>query len=383
MFGVYCLKKEEFIVFGKPDITDAEATSVSEVIKSGWLSTGDVCHKFEREFQGYIGSGNAVAVNSCTMGLMLSMRALEIGPGDEVIVPPLTFCATVNAILAVGAKPVFADVTTNGHIDPSEIESSITSKTKAVIPVHYTGSTCDMEEIRRIGIHNGIHIIEDAAHAFGGCNSDHMKIGSLSDFACFSLYATKNITCGEGGMVIVKDPKMAEKMRVLSMNGINSDSWNRYGTGPVKHYDVTDVGFKGNLSDIQAAIGRIQLKRWPFMRMRRGLIWDLYEKAFGNREKGHSTHLFTVLAEDRDYLRKFLYECGIGTGVHFKPLHLEKAYKYLGHMQGDFPFAEFIGEHTVSLPVSSTMDERDAIRVIKAVMDSKVKILSEERCPKK
>lgn len=377
------MNEEEFIVFGKPDISDAESNAVSEVLKSGWLSTGSVTHKFEVDFQEFIGGGNAVAVNSCTMGLILALKALEVGPGDEVIVPPLTFCATVNAILAVGANPVFADVDTNGHLDPEEVRTAITHKTKVIMPVHYTGSSCDMDEIRSLGYHNGIAVVEDAAHAFGGRDDDNKRIGSESDFASFSFYATKNITCGEGGMLIVKDPHMAELIRELSMNGINYDAWDRYGTGPVKTYEVAEVGIKGNLSDIQSAIGLTQLKRWPFMRARRGVVWELYEKVFGDRELGHSTHLFTILADDRDYLRKYLYEHGIGTGIHFNPLHLEPAYKFLGHMLGDFPYSELIGAHTVSLPVSSTMDEDDAKRVIQAVADSKVKILEEQRCPKK
>jgi dTDP-4-amino-4,6-dideoxygalactose transaminase len=184
-------------------------------------------------------------------------------------------------------------------------------------------------------------------------------------------------------MLLVRDKKIAEKIRVLSMNGLSADSWKRYGTSPIKSYQVIEAGLKGNMSDIHAAIGRTQLKRWPFMKMRRDAIWKIYEEAFGKREKGHSTHLFTIMAEDRDFIRKFLYEKGIGTGVHFNPLHLEPAYRFMGHMSGDFPFAELIGAHTVSLPISSTMTEEDARRVVSEVSNSKVHILKEERCPKR
>lgn len=377
------MTKKEFIVFGRPDITKAENNAVNEVLDSKWLSTGDVCHQFEKEFQEFIGAGNAVSVNSCTMGLILSLKALDIGPGDEVILPTLTFCATLNAVLAVGANPVLVDVDTIGHIDPKEIEKVITKSTKAIIPVHYTGSSCNMSAIKYLADKHGIKVIEDAAHAFGGRDKEGNRIGSLSDFASFSFYATKNITCGEGGIVMVRDKKMADKVRMLSMNGLSLDAWNRYGNSPVKTYQISQAGLKGNLSDIQAAIGRTQLKRWPFMKIKRDNIWRIYEQAFGKREKGHSTHLFTILADDRDYLRKFMFEKGIGTGIHFNPLHLEPAYKFLGYMRNDFPFAELIGDHTVSLPVSSTMTEKDADRVLEAISSSRATILNEERHAKK
>lgn len=383
LLGVFELKGDPFIIFCKPDISKSEESEVLEVLRSGWLSTGQKCHEFEREFQEFIGSGNAVAVNSCTMGLYLSLRALDIGPGDEVILPPLTFSATLNSIFMSGAKPVFVDVDQNGQIDPDEIGHACTNKTKAIIPVHYTGASCDMESIRKIANKHGIRVIEDAAHAFGGRDDEGFRIGAYSDIACFSFYATKNITSGEGGIVLAKDRKIADRIRVLSSNGLDADSWKRYGDSKIKEYRVKEVGFKGNMSDIHAAVGLVQIKRWPFMKSRRDLIWDIYSQAFGEREEGHSTHLYTILAEDRDLLRKTLFEKGIGTGIHFNPLHLEPAYKFLGHMKNDFMYAEFIGAHTLSLPVSSTMNEKDAERVVNTVLDAKINILTEVRCKPK
>ena len=360
--------KKEFIVFGRPDISSAEYRAVLDVLESGWLSTGKVCDMFAKEFEYRIGYGYAVPVSSCTMGLYLSLKYFNIGPGDEVLLPTITFCSTANAIIATGAKPVFCEVTDSGHIDPFKLK--ITERTKAIIPVHYTGSACDMNSILSIAKDTDLKVIEDSAHAFGGKYLDsNQNIGVKGDFSCFSFYATKNVTCGEGGMVLTDDPEQAEQIRILSMNGLSSDSWNRYGSGKIKQYSIMVPGMKGNLSDIHAAIGLTQLRRWPEMKKTRDMIWEVYENYFGKKAYGHSTHLFTIEHEDRDGLREFLYENGIGSGIHFRPLHLEPAYVHFGFKEGSFPVAEGIGRRTLSLPVSSTMTREDAEFIAQKVKD--------------
>lgn len=357
-----------FVVFGKPDIGQAEKDAVLEVLDSGWLSTGPRVQAFEEAFRKHLGDGFPVAVSSCTDGLILALIASGVGPGDEVITSPLTFAATVNAIFAVGARPVFADVTPSGHIDPKQIEAVITTQTRAVIPIHYTGSTCDISEIKRIAEAHLLTVIEDAAHAFGGTYGAKGKpIGTAGDFACFSFYPTKNITSGEGGMVVCKDEQSATLVRALSLQGLSAGAHERYSKAKVKTYHVIAPGRKANMSDIHAAIGLAQLERWPVMKSRRSDVWDVYERAFGKKEAGHSQHLYTVQDKNRTELRRFLYKQGVGTGIHFHPLHLEPGYKSLGYEMNDFPMAETIGLNTLSLPVSATMSVSDALYVVDQV----------------
>jgi dTDP-4-amino-4,6-dideoxygalactose transaminase len=368
----------KFLTFGKPDITEAEIEAVAAVMRSGWLSTGSVVNEFEKAFEKFIGEGYAVAVSSCTEALRLSLAVSNAGCGHEVITSPMTFAATANAILANDSKPVFVDVTSSGHMNPDEIERNITGKTKAIIPVHYTGASADLKPILELAEKYRITVIEDAAHSFDGEYVEPMsdkipglrhKIGTVSPYTCFSFYPTKNITCGEGGMVMCRNKDIAERIKTLSMQGLSSGAWKRYGSGPIRSYEVSYAGYKGNMTDIQAAIGLTQLGRWPEMKARRDAIWTVYEDAFGLKEPGHSKHLFTIRSPKRDQLRQHLYGRGIGTGIQFSPLHLEPGYVSLGYKRGDFPKAEKIGAETVSLPVSSTMTEDDAYRVVAAVKE--------------
>ncbi len=357
-----------FLIFGKPDIGFLEKEAVMEVLDSGWLSTGTWVASFEEEFKTYLRGGFPVAVSSCTDGLILSLLAAGIGHGDEVLTTPLTFAATVNAILAVGAKPIFVDVTTEGLIDPEKIEAALMPSTKAIIPVHYTGAPCDMDRIMEIAKRNEIVVIEDAAHGFGGTYGDKgAKIGTRGDFACFSFYPTKNITSGEGGMVVCRTEASAQLVRTISMQGLSAGAHQRYGAGPVKPYHIIVPGRKANLSDIHAAIGVVQLHRWPEISQKRAAVWRVYEQAFGRKQAGHSQHLFTINVTDRNELRQNLHRKGIGTGIHFNPLHLEPAYSSFGYGPGSFRNAEILGSTTLSLPVSSTMTEDDARRVVDAV----------------
>lgn len=345
---------KNFIVFGKPDITEAEKNAVSQVLESGWLSTGKKVKEFEEEFSKYIGADNSVAVSSCTDGLILSLLAAGVGHGHEVITSPLTFAATANAIIAVGAKPVFVDVLPHGCIDVSMIEKLVNHKTRAIIPVHYTGQVCDMSQLLKVARSFNLWVIEDCAHMFG---SDYKPKG---DYASYSFYPTKNITSGEGGMVVCKNPHDADLVRILSMQGLSQGAHERYGSKKPGSYSIIAPGRKSNMSDIHASIGLTQLRRWTELKAKRDIVWDVYEKEHWKRPLGHSHHLFTIWSDHRDDLREFLYQKGIGTGIHFNPLHLEPGFEFLGYRRGDFPEAERIGGTTLSLPVSSTMSKEDA-----------------------
>ena len=355
-------RRGRFIQFGKPDIGFFEKDAVLDVLDSGWLSTGEKVKEFENEFSRVMGDYPCVAVSSCTDGLIGSLMALGIGPNDEVITTPLTFAATINAIIAVGARPVFIDVTPTGHIDPSFIDAVVTDKTRAIVPIHYTGSLCDMPTIRDIANRFNLNVVEDAAHSFG------VRYGHLiGDTACYSFYPNKNITSGEGGMVVCKTKEIAENVRRVTTQGLNTDSHMRYSAKYVAHYKVESPGIKANMSDIHAAIGLAQLKRWPQFEGKRKAIWEIYEEAFGKKPAPHSRHIYTIAVENRNAIRYRLYEAGIGTGIHFNPLHLEPAYEFLGYKPDDFPQAETIGEMTLSLPISTVMTDDDANYVVSTV----------------
>jgi dTDP-4-amino-4,6-dideoxygalactose transaminase len=374
--SVIVKKEPKFIVFGKPDIGHAEIDAVDNVLRSGWLSTGPVVKTFEEEFAAYMGGGNAVAVSSATMGLMLSLAVSCIGDSLEVITTPLTFPATINAILAMRAKPVFVDVDEHGNLDANKIKPLLTNREhriRGILPIHYGGAAAEMREIMHLAQLYDLKVIEDAAHAFGSefvgpAEGDkpgsRRKIGTIGDFSVFSFYPTKNITAGEGGMVMAKHADMAERIRTLSMQGLSSGAWKRYGSGPITQYEVLFPGYKGNMSDIHAAIGLTQLRRWPELLAKRTKVWNIYEDAFGWREPGHSKSLFMIRVKERDAFRQRMQEAGIGTGVHYNPIHLEPGFRFLGKKLGDFPMAEKIGLSTVSLPVSSVMNEEDAHRVV-------------------
>lgn len=334
-------------------------SAVMDVIRSGWIGTGKVSHQFEEEFADFHGGGHAVAVSSCTMGLLLSLKALGLGESEElcdVITTPLTFAATLNAIEQAGAYPILADVDDTGCIDPIQVQQLITEHTKAIIPVHYSGTLADVGHFRP-----GIPIVEDCAHAFGA----DFKWRGISQV--FSFYANKNITCGEGGMVLSRDKGFADHVRILSAQGLSKGSWARYGRGSVSTYSVEKIGFKGNMPDLLASIGLVQLRRWPEMKKKRERIFDIYQMAFGEMPEGHSTHFYPLRVKNRDLMREKLNEKGIGTGIHYKPLHLEPAYHYYGYKLGDFPEAEKWGEEEMSLPVSPKMTEDDAFRVVKII----------------
>ena len=351
---------EKFIVFGAPDIGEQEIQAVTEVLESGWIGTGKVAKELEEEFVKYMQGGYAIAVSSCSIGLVLALKSVGVSHGDSVITSPLTFCATVNAILQLGARPVFCDVDSRGCLDNREVLKKDLKSIAAILPVNYTGFQA------KGGYDYTIPWVEDAAHSFGGTYLGK-KQGSFGDVSVFSLYATKNITSAEGGIIWTKHKELADQLRILSQQGQTAGAWKRYSSEEPKDYEVLIPGYKANLPDVLAAIGLVQMRRWPEIKRKRDLIWNIYEQAFGPKETGHSRHLYTIQVKGRKDIRKRLFDRHIGTGIHYHPLHLEPAYKFLGYKKGDFPKAEKIGEETLSLPISAKMTTDDARRVVEEV----------------
>ena len=330
---------DRFIHFHRPSIGEEEINEVVDTLRSGWLTTGPRVARFEREFREYTGAPHAVAVNSATAGLHLALAALKIGPGDEVITTPMTFCATVQAILHVGATPVLADIGWDGNIDPEEIARRITSRTRAIIPVHMAGLPCEMNAIWELAQRHGLHVIEDAAHAAGARYEGRPgSVAGASDAVAFSFYATKNLTTGEGGMITTDRPDLAEALRMLALHGVSHEAWDRYTERGSWQYDVLAHGFKYNLSDIQAALGIHQLRKLEHFIERRTLYARMYHDAFAGMEEvelppdnprcRHAWHLYILrlnlrrLKIDRGKFIRELQERGIGTSVHFIPIPL-------------------------------------------------------------
>ena len=375
--------KENFLVFGAPLIEEPEIEEVVGCMRRGWIGTGPKVHEFEEDFKAFKGSNHAIALNSCTAALHLSMFAAGIGPGDEVITTPMTFCATINAIIHCGATPILADCNRyTMNILPEEIEKKVTAKTKAVLPVHFAGRCCDMDSIMGIARKYDLLVIEDCAHAIES-EYQGQKAGRFGDIGCFSFYVTKNIITGEGGMVITDDDRFAGRIKVLGLHGMSKDAWKRFSDEGYKHYQVIQAGYKYNMMDIQAAIGIHQLKRVDKYWKHRQSIWKKYNKAFKNLpciipeepepDTKHAYHLYTPLidtdkiSKSRDWVLDALTAENIGVGVHYLPVHLHPFYrKTFGWKEGDFPNAEWIGERTLSLPLSAALNKKDAEDVIQA-----------------
>lgn len=378
------VETQPFVEFSRPAIGPAEHAAVVEAMSSGWLSCGPKVKEFEAAFAAFVGSRHAVAVNSCTAALHLSLLAAGIGPGDEVITTPLTFCATVNAILHAGATPVLADIDpVTLNLDPAAAEAAVTSRTRAVLPVHYGGRPADMRAFRALAKHHGLALVDDAAHCVDA-RIGRERIGTLADFSCFSFYATKNLTTGEGGMITTDSREQADWLRVACLQGMSKDAWARYSRSGGRLYEVVMAGFKCNMTDIQAAMGLVQLRRLPEMQARREAIWRRYDEAFADLPvvrpadpapgTTHSRHLYTLLIDpaltgcSRDSVREALRERGIGTSVHFTALHLFPFYTdRLGVHRGMFPNAEVVSDRTVSLPFSPALSDAEVDRVIDGV----------------
>lgn len=375
-----------FLPFHRALIEDEEINAVVEVLRSGWLTTGARAREFETAFASYTGAQHAVSFSSCTAALHLALAALDLSEGDEVILPTMTFASSGEVILYFNARPVLVDCGENSfHIDPSKIEQAITDRTKVIMPVHYAGAPCDMDAIADIARRHNLKIVEDAAHAFPVDYNGKM-IGTIGDITCFSFYATKTMTTGEGGMATMANAEYADNMRMMSLHGISRDAWKRYTAEGSWRYDILRLGYKYNLTDLQAAIGLAQLAKCESMRARRAAVADFYRRALEkqdafevsavSRDTNHALHLFVVevnsaaLRISRDRVIEELKQRGIGTSVHFIPLHLHPLYQaHLGYRAGQFPNAELRFERAVSLPLFPSMTESDAGRVIEALRD--------------
>lgn len=375
------------IPFHRPWLGAEERREILATLRSGWITTGARAQALERAVAEYVGCGHAVAVSSGTAALHLAMAAIALAQGDEVITTPITFASTANVIALQGAKPVFVDVEPDTlNLDAQQIEPRISSRTKAILPVHLYGQPCDMEAILRVAQKYHLRVVEDAAHAIGTEYSGN-KIGKFGDLTCFSFYATKNITTGEGGMVTTDNGELAAKVRLLSIHGITADSWQRHGDGQFSHWDIVCPGYKYNLSDIQAALGIHQLQKIEAFWQRRKRRVEMYNAAFQDVPeirlipvKGdvkHAHHLYPILIKTeeltvgRDGVLQALKEAGIGVGVHFRALHLTSFYsKTFGFKPGDFPRAEYASERLLSLPLYPKMTGREVKRVISKVKET-------------
>ncbi len=373
--------RKDLLVYGSPAIENAEIEEVVAVMESGWLGTGPKVAQFEQDFSEYKGIDNAVALNSCTAALHLSILAAGIGKGDEVITTPLTFCATINAIIHAGATPVLADVNpVTMNIDPDEVEAKITPRTKAILPVHFAGRSCDMEALCKISNKHGLKIIEDCAHAIE-TEYHGRKAGTFGDFGCFSFYVTKNIVTGEGGMVVTKSEEDAARIKMLGLHGMTKDAWKRFGDEGYKHYQVVECGYKYNMMDLQAAIGIHQLQRVETYWQKRQEIWQYYNDAFADLpitlpaqvevDTRHAYHLYTILVDkqrcgiSRDGFIDAMTACNIGVGVHYLSIPEHSYYQQtFGWQPEDYSHAMRIGRQTVSLPLSAKLTDNDAEDVI-------------------
>jgi len=380
------MSDNNFIIFGKPSIGDDEIAEVTDSLKSGWIGTGPKVKQFESDFAAYQGvsEDQVAAVNSCTAALHLSLIAAGIGPGDEVITTSMTFCASVNAIIHSGATPILADIDSQTfNISHQEIAKKITSKTKAVLIVHFAGRPCNMDEIASITQRNNLVLIEDCAHAIES-KYRNKPTGTFGDFGCYSFYATKNMTTAEGGMVIAKEKSLIKKIKTLSLHGMSQDAWHRFGDNGYKHYLVKESGFKYNLTDLCASLGIHQLKKIDTMWAQRQKIWDTYMSELKNlaiilpqepeQNSSHSYHLFTLqmssacAIKDRDLALEKFTSLGIGVGVHYLaiPEHPYYQRKY-GIKPADTPNAMKFGRRTISIPLSPSLSQNQIERIISAV----------------
>jgi len=375
-----CAEKIPFFV---PWVTKEEKKAVLEVLSSRWLTGGPKAKEFEKMFARYLGTKHAIAVNSCTAALHLAMRALNIGSGDEVIVPVFTFAATANAPIFVGAKPVFADIDEKTfNISPKDIQNKITKKTKAIIVVHYGGQPCDMKEIMQLAKHHNLPIIEDCAHSLGA-EYMNQKTGTIGTIGCFSFYPTKIITTLEGGIATTNNEQIAKKIEVLREHGMTRSAFNREKTA-TWYYDVVDLGYNYRLNEVQAALGIAQLKRIDEINKKRIAAAHYYTQKlqkikgiippYEAKDRTHVYHLYAIRVTEqkhgrnRDELYKKLSSKGIGLSVHYTPLHLLTFYKKTLHYKtGDFPTAEKISKQILSLPIYPTITKTQIDCVTKKI----------------
>jgi len=365
---------------------EEEVRAVSDVIRSGWLTMGARTFEFERQFAAYVGAPYAIAVSSCTAGLHLCLEAIGIKPGDEVLVPTTTFTATAEVVTYLGARPVLVDIDAQTlNLNVIDAARKITARARAIIPVHFGGQPCDLAEIRELAEMHKLHVIEDAAHALPASYRGK-PIGSISELTAFSFYATKTLSTGEGGMVTTSNEDYARRLQVMRLHGISRDAWKRYSAEGSWHYEVIEAGYKYNLTDMQSALGIVQLSKCDAMNQSRSDIARRYTEAFRSvdalegpqvlPDRNTSWHLYVLrlrlgaLRIDRARFIQELGERGVSASVHFIPLHLQPFYqKTFDYKEGDFPVAEQEYQRCLSLPLYPTMSEEEVEQVIWAVRD--------------
>lgn len=376
--------RKTFLEYFRPQIDENEINEVIATLKSGWLTTGEKTRIFENKLKQYLDCKNVLSVNSCTAALHLALAVCSITHNDEVITTPYTFAATANVIVHQNAKPVFIDIDPlTYNLDPNKIQEKISKNTKAIIPVHYAGHPCEMDEIQKIAKEHDLAVIEDAAHALGAVYKNK-KIGNIGDFTCFSFYANKNMTTAEGGAITTDDDILAEKIRIMSLHGISKDAWKRYSSQGSWYYEIEYPGYKYNMTDLQSSLGIHQLRKFDAMQRRRTEIAKLYNDELGIVNEiilphvkpyvTHSWHLYPILLNPEllkisrnDFIQALKSE-QIGTSVHFIPIHLHPYYKNKYHYKsGDYPVAEAVYANEISLPIYPAMSDDDAHDVIDAI----------------
>ena len=374
------------VPFHRASLGEEEIHTVSEVLRSGWLTMGAKTFEFERQFAEYVGAKYAIAVSSCTAALHLSLEAIGLLAGDEVLLPTTTFTATAEVVTYLGARPVFVDIDPHTmNMNPADVEQRITPRTRAIIPVHFAGQPCDMSALKKLADDHKLHIVEDAAHALPSVYQDQY-VGTLSELTAFSFYATKTLTTGEGGMITTDDDAYAQRIQMMRLHGISRDAWNRYGSGGSWYYEVHEAGYKYNLTDLQSAIGTVQLAKCSEMNHARRRIAERYSNAFATLnalqvpevlpDRQSSWHLYVLrlhlenLRIDRNQFINELEQRGVTTSVHFIPLHLQPYYqKQFGYKAGDFHQAEHEYARCLSLPIYPSMSDEEIAYVIHAVSD--------------
>jgi dTDP-4-amino-4,6-dideoxygalactose transaminase len=377
--------RESFLPVARPVLGEAETAEVMDSLRSGWITTGPKVQKFEEAFRAYAGARHAIAISSCTAALHVSYAALGIGPGDEIVTTPLTFCATANMAVVLGAKPVFVDVDRHTlNLDAERLEAAITPRTKAIVPVHFAGQPVDLDTIDEVATRHGIPVVEDAAHAVG-TEYKGRRIGTLSRLTCFSFHPNKNITTGEGGMITTDDTGIAEVLLQLRFHGLDKDAWRRFVPSGSPLPTLLRPGYKYNMMDLQAALGLHQLPRLEGFIRKRTSLAERYRRALQEIPEillpesvpyphRHAWHLFTVLLDvekagmSREEFVSRLKGENIGTGVHYTAVHLFPWYREnLGLRRGDFPNAEFVSDRILSLPLWPGMEAPDVDDVVAAV----------------
>jgi dTDP-4-amino-4,6-dideoxygalactose transaminase len=376
--------RQDYLVFGRPRLEESAIDEVVATLRSGWIGTGPKTARFESELAAYLGVHHVIAVSSCTAALHLALLAAGIGPGDDVLVPAMTFVATANAVLHAGANPVLCDVDpTSQVVTPEHLAAAMTPRTRAIIPVHFAGRAAPMTDILDFARRHECVVINDAAHAVETRHA-HRNIAGQGGMSAYSFYPTKQITTGEGGAVATNDERLADRVRLLHHHGLTADAWKRYSDAGFKHYEAVEVGYKCNMTDIQASLGLHQLARIEESSVGRRRIWARYNEAFaslpvtvpagwpdGDR---HAMHLYTLLLDldrlkvDRDAIAHALHLEGIGTGVHYRGVHLQPLFRdRYGYRPDMFPHATRISDRTISIPLSPSLSDRDVDDVIEAV----------------